>query len=236
MDKFRKNKIFLIIGALKIITVRIIKFIFLTKKERIRINRVRQWKMINGDKTLRLDYKLDYSSIVFDVGGYEGQWAKDISEKFNCTIFVFEPVESYAKKIKNIFADNQKIKIYNFGLGKENKNTEITIDNDGSSLFQQGDHKENVRIIRISDFIKENNIKIIDLFKINIEGGEYDLLEDLINTELIKKIKNIQVQFHDFIPDAEGRMKKIQTELAKTHHPTYQYEFVWENWELNDNL
>ena len=45
-------------------------------------------------------------------------------------------------------------------------------------------------------------------------------------------IANIQVQFHDFVLDAESRMKSIQADLRKTHELTYQYDFVWENWKL----
>jgi hypothetical protein len=57
-------------------------------------------------------------------------------------------------------------------------------------------------------------------------------LEHLIETEWIKKIKNIQIQFHDFVPHAEKHMKAIQEQLKKTHFLTYQYPWVWENWEL----
>lgn len=70
--------------------------------------------------------------------------------------------------------------------------------------------------------------------KINIEGGEYELIEHFIESEFVKEIRDIQVQFHDFIPDAGVRMKKIQEELKNTHFLTYQYEFVWENWRRKD--
>jgi hypothetical protein len=38
------------------------------------------------------------------------------------------------------------------------------------------------------------------------------------------------VQFHDFVPNAEPRMRQIQQALAETHELTYAYPFVWENW------
>jgi hypothetical protein len=28
-------------------------------------------------------------------------------------------------------------------------------------------------------------------------------------------------------------MRTIQRELSKTHHLTYQFRYVWENWERN---
>src|SRR5262249_51252950 len=75
------------------------------------------------------------------------------------------------------------------------------------------------------------NIGEVSLMKINIEGGEYDLLENLIATGLISRIRDIQVQFHMDIPDAERRMHAIQSRLAGTHRLTFQYPFVWENWQ-----
>lgn len=70
--------------------------------------------------------------------------------------------------------------------------------------------------------------------KINIEGGEYDLLEHLIVSGFVRNIDNIQVQFHDFVDDAEHRMAVIHKNLAKTHRLSYQYPLVWENWEIID--
>ena len=81
----------------------------------------------------------------------------------------------------------------------------------------------------------KHNIEVVDLIKINIEGGEYDLLDEIIANNWLSKFKNIQVQYHDFVIDnPRERMEKIQKELAKTHQLTYQYDFVWENWKLND--
>lgn len=68
--------------------------------------------------------------------------------------------------------------------------------------------------------------------KINIEGAEYDLMEWIISEGLVKKIENIQIQFHDFIENAEARMVNIQNLLGRTHYLTYLYRFVWENWKL----
>jgi hypothetical protein len=45
--------------------------------------------------------------------------------------------------------------------------------------------------------------------------------------------RRIQVQFHDFVADADRRMAAIQSRLRATHHTTYQYPYVWENWALN---
>lgn len=221
-----KNK-YLFLGKIK-------NFIIskILKKNR-RYREVLKWQKNNCDNTLRLDYPLLSTSIVFDIGGYEGQWTQNIYDKYECQVYIFEPVRKFAEQIKNRFKDNQKILVYNFGLGGDNKEAAIVLSQDGSSTQKRGGEKEIVNLVKISDFIQNNNIEYIDLIKINIEGDEYDLLDDLITSGLSTMVKNIQVQFHNFVPNAKERMKKIQTELVKTHHLTYQYEFVWENWKKN---
>jgi FkbM family methyltransferase len=196
--------------------------------------RSRKWFADEGDKTLRLDYDLDESSIVFDLGGYEGQWASDLFSMYCCSIRIFEPVEEFALNIGKRFSKNRKITLHKFGLSSETTNARIALGNDGSSIFKSGDQSEDISLVRAIDFMHENSISKIDLMKINIEGGEYDLLEHLIESGFVNKIKDIQVQFHDFIPDAESRMHDIQKQLERTHRLTYQYEFVWENWRIKE--
>jgi FkbM family methyltransferase len=168
--------------------------------------------------------------MVFDLGGYEGQWASDIFSKYCCTIHIFEPVHEFASKIQERFKYNQKIYTHEFGLSNENKTVSISLSKDSSSIYKRNGEQTTAILMRAVDFMRENSIKKIDLMKINIEGGEYDLLEHLIDSDFIRNIDNVQIQFHDFVSDAFHRMSNIQHFLSRTHITTYQYPFVWENW------
>jgi FkbM family methyltransferase len=200
-----------------------------------RIERDKPWHAIHGDTTLRFDYNLDDTSIIFDLGGYEGEWSQEMFSRYASRIYIFEPVHSFATNIQNRFKKNKKVSVYAYGLGNSNTELDISIETASSSLYKSDiGPKEKIKIVNIKDFFDTEHITHIDLMKINIEGGEYDLLDYLIETKLIHKIDNIQVQFHDFVPHAKERMHKIQHELKKSHTPTYQYEFVWENWKRNN--
>lgn len=196
----------------------------------------KKWFKDKGDETLRLNYELNMNSIVFDLGGFEGQWTNDIYERYHCQIFVFEPVKSFYNNILMRFKGIDKIKPYNIGLSNDNKTCEISLDQDGSSLYKKRDKTQTIELVNAIDFLEINKISKIDLMKINIEGGEYDLLEYLISNDYIRNILDIQIQFHD-CPEinGKGRMKRIQSELSKTHALTYQYyPYVWENWRRKD--
>ena len=194
--------------------------------------RVAVWHQVPRYGELRFEYDLDADSQVFDLGGYEGQWASDIHARYGCAVQVFEPVEEFAADIQRRFARNPRITIHSFGLGSADSTIRIGLGADCSSAFRAAPQVCPGRLVAADGFFERSSIARVDLMKINIEGGEYDLLEHLLDTGLVSRIGNIQVQFHDFVPDAEARMRTIQRRLQETHTLTYQVEFVWENWKL----
>lgn len=193
---------------------------------------MRQWIRADGDKTLRLNYPLSKDSVVFDIGGYKGDWAENIYNQYGCNIFIFEPVEGFYNEIVTKFQGVESIKAYNYGLAGSDQEMNITVQNDASSTIAcSGIEKELIQLKDVSTFCEDQKIDEIDLIKINIEGGEFELLERMFEQGLVAKCKNIQIQFHDFFPEAKSLRQDIRERLKETHHLTYDYYFVWENWE-----
>lgn len=194
---------------------------------------MRKWFRDGGDTTFRLNYPtLKSSSIVLDVGGFKGEWADNIYKKYSPSIFVFELVKQYYEIIQEKFSENEKVSSYPFGLSNANKNMDIALQEDGSSTIKiDSDNIEKADLIDVFEFFENEGFEDVGLMKINIEGGEFDLLNRMIEKGLIGKCENLQIQFHDFFPEARELREKIRGELSKTHKLTYDYYFVWENWE-----
>jgi FkbM family methyltransferase len=194
--------------------------------------RTRPWFKVDGDRTLKYDYDVKRDDLVFDLGGYDGQWSSNIFSRFCCSIHIFEPVKRFAEGIAAWFQHNPNVTVHAFGLAGSTRTESIMVDGMASSYFIKRGVPEETRLVRAGDFLADNGIDKIRLMKVNIEGGEYELLEHLIETGHIRNIADLLVQFHDFVPDAPARMRKIQEALSRTHYPTFQYEFVFENWRL----
>jgi FkbM family methyltransferase len=152
-----------------------------------------------GDRTHRQEYDLTRSSVVVDAGGFEGQWASDIFSRYQCPIDVFEPIPKFAEQIAHRFAHNPSIRVHDFGLGDRSGTMRISVTGDASSILRPSANSIDVQIKSFSDWIKSSEIANIDLFKINIEGAEFALLRHLIETGFILQIRDLQVQFHDFV-------------------------------------
>ncbi len=190
-----------------------------------------RWYKDKGDELLRANYPLSSQSVVLDIGGYRGDFAAAIYERFGCTVYVFEPVAEYYNQCVARFKNNDKIICLNFGLSSANGTLDISVSEDASSLVVHSNlATDRVKIRSISEVIEELALEQLDLVKINIEGGEYDVLPALIESGNIEKVKFLQVQFHTFIPNAVIKRDSIREMLKLTHKEDWNYEFVWESW------
>ncbi len=60
-------------------------------------------------------------------------------------------------------------------------------------------HTETCDAITLQEFLARENIKEIDLLKVDIEGSEEPLF-DSTPDDLLRKIRQITIEFHDFVP------------------------------------
>lgn len=193
-----------------------------------------RWVNDNGDDTRRFEYPLNPESIVFDLGGYKGDFAHAINERFACNVYLYEPVKEFYEQCVQRFRDNPKIRCFNFGLSDRDGQFYISHEDNASSIVKNPNLKngEQVTVKSFVAHMKELNVSFIDLLKINIEGGEYQVIPHILINNLIKQIRYLQIQFHNFIENAEVNRDQIRLQLATTHDEMWNYTFVWESWRL----
>ena len=188
------------------------------------------WNLQKGDSKFHKRYDLNSNSIIFDVGGFDGEFTDKILLEFDCSSFIFEPHPFYYQKLKDKYKSNNNVKVFNYGLGGSTESLYLTDNGAGSEVTkEQTDIK--ILIKDITEVIKDFDIEKIDLLKLNIEGSEYDLLEKLLKSRLISTINKIQIQFHENINDADLRRDRIRRDLNTTHKEVWSYYMVWERWD-----
>ncbi len=200
-------------------------------RDQFLINAAR-WVKDDGDRTHRLNYPLTEESVVMDLGGYHGDFAAAIYEKYGCQVYIFEPVQRFYHSCVARFKTNPRIICLNYGLSAQDETLNIGLAENASSFVASAtqDSVEMVKVRSVVCCIRELSIKRIDLMKINIEGGEFDVLPAMILSGDIKKVNFLQVQFHGFVENAVARRSTIRSHLEKSHAEMWNYEFVWESW------
>jgi len=135
----------------------------------------------------------DKEIVVFDVGAHTGEWFHMFKGLYTkkAQIYSFEPE-------KNAFVELSKIKDgslhpVNMALGNTIENKYLS----GAQVMDSANNpnSEEIKITTIDKYCSDNNIKNIDLLKMDVEGYELKILRGA--KEMIKsgKIRLIQFEF-----------------------------------------
>jgi len=156
------------------------------------------------NESLRYDYDIGYGDVVLDIGSHKGVFSREFRSK-GASVVEFD-------------IHTQLAWLYD---------GELNIGGSGerATYLQEGKNYPCVDVLRFLD-------TRVALCKINIEGGEYDLMDYILESGLQKNVENFQIQFHK-VGDFEGRYERMAENLTKTHSISWRQPFVWENWRLN---
>lgn len=162
-----------------------------------------------------LKKNLSNSPVIFDIGANHGQSIKRFKSLFaDPIIHSFEPLKSEFHVMKNKYISDNKVFLNNVAAGdqEERKVLNITKKSDNSSFNNitlgtewlkqrskqnQTDEvgyvteKEQVKVIKLDDYIFENEIDVIDILKIDTQGYEDKVLDGCIESLKKNKIKVI---------------------------------------------
>lgn len=202
-------------------------------REVVELPHQKRWEDDNGDFTKILEYPLDSSSQVIELGGYIGEWTEKIVNTSNPKLLIIEPIPMFVKRLKNKFEDNLNVIIDNSAISTTNK--EITLHVSGSRTSESievSTNKINVNAYDIQHFVRKYNLNKIDLIQVNIECEEYPLLLNWIGGDFLNNVRFLQIQFHTFCDDYEQKYSIISEGLKNLGFEIrYRYDYVWESWE-----
>lgn len=209
------------------------KFLQTCRTDHVSIYDFIRYKLNGGN---RLKYpSLTNHSLVFDVGAYDGEYAIEVNKRYNCKIICFEPIHDFCQVISEKIKTYPNIALETFGLSSRSLTTTMNLADNASSLFRQlptgQDNDTAVDLVDISQYLLDNHINSVQLLKLNIEGGEYDVLNRLLSTSQITIFDSILVQFHHLDLTSLEKVRAIRKKLASFGYKcSFKYDFIWEYW------
>ena len=178
------------------------------------------------------DFDLDDRSVILDVGAYDGDWCIEVSRRYGAKIYAFEPDPTSFRRLKEHAADRPMIATFDFGLSNRDHEATFALDGPGSAVSDKRGYFGSATVLLrdIAAVLDELALESIDLLKLNIEGGEYDVFDRLIETGWLPRVRIIAVQFHEWHPHAYRRRRAIRRALRRDHEELWCYPWVWEAW------
>lgn len=189
--------------------------------------------LFNAEKK-RYEYGLSENSVVIDGGGYKGDFSKEIFKLYKPNIFMFEPYEYYYIKLKKQFEHNNKVSVSNFALTNQYK--EIFLIKFGDKSYISNRKNKNsisIKSTSIVSYLNKKKINKVDLIKLNVEGAEYSILSEILESGCHIKFLNLQIQFHK-PANNKNEYLKIRKKLKEKYKLIWRYPWIWESWQLKE--
>ncbi len=202
-----------------------------------------------------LKKNLENLEVFFDIGSHKGTYTDLILNNFKVKkVIMIEPQKNIFRFIKKKYSRNKKINIYNLAISDVKKSQALYINkHDLTSSLTQIDKKNKylnlkaklfggtindliqkkymVNTYKLSDIIKKNNVRRIDLLKIDTEGHEFQVLKGA-GTFLRDKVNFMLIEIHNSNIFLNYDSKKIHNYLKKNKFILKKrYRFPFTSWE-----
>ncbi len=199
--------------------------------------------MILKDKnnnTIHVDMKPgDY---VIDCGANVGN-VTNMFLSHGANVIAFEPNPHAFNALNDRFKNTSRVRCINKGVGSkkdrgmkklffhQNANENQLVYSTGCSIVAEKnnvnkDDYTEVEIVELCKFLKLFNKKI-KVLKIDIEGAEVELLNDLLDSGLIKDIPYVFVETHEEkIPSIKEKTEQLKKRIIKENHTNVNLNWI----------
>ena len=196
-----------------------------------------------ADPAILVDANVPEGAVILDVGAFEAAWALrvlghlDRASRGPCDVRIhaFEPEPGAVERAAATVASHPRVQIHPFGLARSDRVESLVVAGPGSTVLPSSsevtDRRIDVQLRDVDAVLRELGVEHVHFAKINIEGGEYELIDRLHATGWLPRMGPIIVQFHEFVPGAPRSRRRSRRQLSTTHDRTWAYGWVYERWD-----
>jgi FkbM family methyltransferase len=159
---------------------------------------------------------INSNSVVYSFGiGEDISFDEDVMRIHNCNVYGFDPTPKSINWI-NSKKRIDKFKFFNCGIDTKDGFVDFFLPKNsghvsGSVVSQKNVstlNKLSVEMKSLTKIMDELGHQHIDVLKMDIEGSEYDVIENILNSKI--SITQFLIEFHDrFFPNGKAKTKQI---------------------------
>jgi len=175
---------------------------------------------------------------IIDIGSNYGWFSYLAAEMYpECNIYAYELMEDNYKAAETNLSKFKNVKLFNAGVIGNNSIVKICENRDnrgGHKSIYSGDGSYNseerfkstkpsnsitkcaVEQISIKEIFEINNIDYVDFLKVDCEGCEFEVFDQIFKHDLDKRIKNISMEVHGAGHPEYENLKKELTKRFST--------------------
>lgn len=154
-------------------------------------------------------YEVNKGDVVLDIGASAGPFTYSILNKKPKHVYCLEPQVNLYKTLVSNLKSHKNVTCINKGITYVDGVTLF----DGlfeSTGYYTGSAPTLADGIKFKTLIKDNGIKVVNLLKVDCEGGEYDIFNDENKSWILKNVKNITGEFHLGTTELKDKFRRFR--------------------------
>ncbi len=165
--------------------------------------------------------------LIIDGGGCIGMSVLYFKSVYpEARIICFEPDAEIFKILQHNLTTNglNDVTLINAGLAKDEGVLSFSSDNvDGGKIVPNSQGNMKIQTVRLSTYISDT----IDFLKLNIEGQELAVLQEVEESGKLQNIKEMVIEYHGW-PDESQKLGELLTILDRNGFRYLIHDFDWE--------
>ena len=188
--------------------------------------------------------------VCFDIGANRGQTIRLFKEIFpNCKIYAFEPHPNIFRTLISSYKLGKGVKCFNLAVGELsgkfpfwvspldevssmnlpdldstwNRKRALILGIDPKKMYKKID----VEVVTLDEFTSQHGIQTIDILKIDVEGGEYQVLLGSRSIFQEDRVSIVQYESHedDLRPSQQIQIETFLTEYGFVEYSNIKHAF-----------
>jgi FkbM family methyltransferase len=163
---------------------------------------------------------INNNSTIIDLGANKGNFYKEMIKNFDCNCIAIEA----SPLLFNQLPKFPKLSTYNFALNKNNDVIKFYLSNNSeansinSKIAKEWNIYDEIYVsgITLNTFLDRHYTHQIDILKVDIEGAELEILENLPK-KYFSNILQIPIEFHDFLDATHLPRIKVLVKKMKSY-------------------
>ncbi len=178
-----------------------------------------------------LDAKGFKCTTIFDIGAYKGQWTEEALAVFpGAGIIMFEPLKEMKGTLDKFCAAHEGARWFNVALGKKSGTGELIVKPSESGSYCTPEPMKSVpeiferRVVEtrtIDDLIREWEIALPELVKIDVQGFELEVLEGASKLFAKTEVFILEVSLYRFLGPHHPLFSEIIFYMEKKGYVLY---------------
>jgi len=174
-------------------------------------------------------FSLKENDVVLDIGSNVGAFITKAIKNKCSKIYSCEPFMNSFSILKKYFGHLPQVILNNAAISEKTEEKSLVLlsdsetsggnfiaDNESIDWHDRNKPQQKIQGYSFLDFIKKNNIELVDYFKCDCEGGEHYIFTDKNAYYIRNNIKNIAIEYH-------GRYENLTSFFEKNN---FKYQLI----------